>query len=70
MNACPACGTPYKSPQSRFCTSCGAKRPFVEINTCTNPNCPNYDRQVDPDAQYCDLCGNFTAFGKLIDDIT
>lgn len=67
MNNCPACGHPYKSSQSAFCTNCGAKRPNPEKNTCTNPNCENYDRPVGAEDHYCELCGNLTTLGQMIE---
>ena len=70
MDICPACGTPYKSSKSKFCTQCGEPRPIVERNTCTNPGCENYDQPVDKDAHYCDLCGSPTTLGELIERMT
>ena len=70
MDACLVCGTPYKSAASQFCSKCGAKRSSAPVTHCTNPECPNYKRDLNWDEVYCDLCGSFTEHGKKIDELT
>lgn len=70
MDCCPACGTPYKSARSEFCTKCGAKKPKVSKNTCTNVLCENHGEVLGAEECHCDLCGALTTYGKMIDDIT
>lgn len=72
MDHCPACGKPFKSASSKFCSHCGASRlsvrdPFSgHINRCTNTQCKNYDAELGSDELYCELCGHITAFGKIV----
>lgn len=68
IDNCPRCGTEYKSVDSEYCSSCGARRPMAEKNCCTSAMCENHDRDLGDDL-YCDICGSPTVIGRKINDL-
>ncbi len=60
MNICPVCKMPYTNAASKFCSHCGTARPKMI-------SCPNCGTLLEPDARYCDSCGERTALGQQVD---
>ena len=60
MDTCPACGNPYKSDLSKFCSRCGAARPGDVV-------CGNCGATLEHTDCFCDIGGAQTAYGREVD---
>lgn len=64
-NKCPQCDKIYENSLPAFCSNCGTALHKIEedINNCTNPACPNHSKNLNPEDNFCTLCGAHTKFG-------
>ncbi len=56
--------------ESIYCTKCGSHKPVNEDNICLNTNCDRNKTKTRfmEDDQFCDLCGQYTTFGKKVEN--